>query len=112
MFESSPQSKCAVSYLLQKPLSGETVSVIVLYSVSTNMILRMMRCEAEVTQMCTPGDDGILIVGTILGSIYLYDLNEYESSSQRIEELDYEALVKAFYPDVTPENEDQFNERM
>lgn len=112
MFESSPQSKCAVSYLLQKPLSGETVSVIVLYSVSTNMILRMMRCEAEVTQMCTPGDDGILIVGTILGSIYLYDLNEYESSSQRIEELDYEALVKAFYPDVAPENEDQFNDRM
>lgn len=86
--------------------------MIILYSVSTNMILRMMRCEAEVTQMCTPGDDGILIVGTILGSIYLYDLNEYESSSQRIEELDYEALVKAFYPEVTPENEDQYNDRM
>jgi hypothetical protein len=43
--------------------------------------------------MCTPGDDGILIVGTVLGSLYLYDLNEYESSSQRIEELDYEALL-------------------
>jgi len=55
--------------------------VIVLYSVSTNMILRMMRCEAEVTNMCTPGDDGILIVGTVLGSLYLYDLNEYESST-------------------------------
>ena len=55
--------------------------MVVLYSVSTNMVLRMMRCEAEVTQMCTPGDDGILIVGTALGSLYLYDLNEYESSS-------------------------------
>ena len=55
--------------------------MIILYSVSTSMILRMMRCEAEVTQMCTPGDDGILIVGTILGSLYLYYLNEYESST-------------------------------
>jgi hypothetical protein len=81
MFESSPQSKCAVSYLLEKPISKEQINVIVLYSVSTNMILRMMRCEAEVTNMCTPGDDGILIVGTVLGSLYLYDLNEYESST-------------------------------
>lgn len=82
-----------MAYLLSKPLSQEQIAVVVLYSVSTNMILRMMRCEAEVTQMCTPGDDGILIVGTCLGSLYLYDLNEYESSSQRIDELDYDALL-------------------
>jgi hypothetical protein len=41
-----------------------------------------------VTSMCTPGDDGLLIVGTILGSIYLYDLNEFDSS-QRSDGLDY-----------------------
>lgn len=81
MFESSPQSKCAVAYLLQKPISGEEVAIIVLYSVSTNMIMRLFRCDSEVTQMCTPGDDSILIVGTILGSLCLYDTNEFESAS-------------------------------
>ena len=65
------------------------------------MILRILRCEAEVTQICTPGDDGILIVGTILGSLNLYDLNEFDSSSQRIEELNYEALLAAFHPEMT-----------
>ena len=81
MFESSPQSKCAVSYLLQKPISGEEISIIVLYSVSTNMIMRLFRCDSEVTQMCTPGDDAILIAGTILGTLCLYDINEFESAS-------------------------------
>jgi hypothetical protein len=42
------------------------------------MILRLLRCESEVTQMCTPADDGILIVGTVIGSINLYDLNEFD----------------------------------
>jgi hypothetical protein len=31
--------------------------------------------------MCTPGDDSILIVGTILGSLCLFDTNEFESAS-------------------------------
>jgi len=57
--------------------------------------------------MCTPGDDGILIVGTVLGSMYLFDLNEYESSSQRLEELDYEALLKAFHPEITSDQEQE-----
>jgi len=100
MFESSPQSKCAVAYLLQKPISGEEVAIIVLYSVSTNMIMRLFRCDSEVTQMCTPGDDSILIAGTILGTLCLYDTNEFESASQRIEELDYDSLLTTLYPDV------------
>lgn len=78
LFESSPQSKSAIAYLLTRP-DGDEVSIIVVYSVSTNMLLRLLRCESEVTQMCTPGDDGLLIVGTILGSLYLYDLNEFDS---------------------------------
>ena len=81
MFESSPQSKCAVAYLLKIPDTEDSLSILVVYSVSKNMILRLLRCESEVTQMCTPEDDAILIVGTILGSIYLYDLNEFDSSS-------------------------------
>ena len=31
--------------------------------------------------MCTPGEDSLLIVGTVLGSINLYDLNEFDSGS-------------------------------
>jgi hypothetical protein len=49
--------------------------------------------------MCTPGDDSILIVGTIHGSISLYDLKEFDSKS-RGDDLNYEALLKAFQPDV------------
>jgi hypothetical protein len=81
MFESSPQSKCAISYLLSKPDSLDQISIVIVYSVSTNMLLRILRCESEVTHMCTPGEDSLLIVGTVLGSINLYDLNEFDSGS-------------------------------
>jgi hypothetical protein len=87
MFETSPQSKIAIAYLLNRP-SGDQIAVIIVSSVSTGLLLRILRCESEVTSMCTPGDDGLLIVGTILGSIYLYDLNEFDSS-QRSDGLDY-----------------------
>jgi hypothetical protein len=53
--------------------------------------------------MCTPGDDGLFIVGTVLGSIYLYDLAEFESS--REEELDYDGLMKAVYPSENIDSE-------
>lgn len=72
----------------------------VVYSVSTNFLLRILRCESEVTQMCTPGDDSLLIVGTVLGSIYLYDLTEFDGSQQRSDEMDYDALLLAFSPDL------------
>ena len=94
MFESSPQSKCAVSYLLRKA-DGDTVSLIIVYSVTTNIVMRLLRNESEVTTMCTPGDDSILIVGTIHGSLSLYDLKEFDSQS-RFEDLDYDSLLRAF----------------
>jgi hypothetical protein len=48
MFESSPQSKCAISYLLSKPDDSDQISIVVVYSVSTNFLLRILRCESEV----------------------------------------------------------------
>ena len=39
--------------------------------------------------MCTAGDDSLLIAGTSVGSITLYDLKEYESSNHRQDELNY-----------------------
>lgn len=78
MFESSPQSKCAVSYLINQT-DGEKISLILVFSVSTSNVQRILRNDSEVTQMCTPGDDTILIVGTIHGSIALYDLKEFDT---------------------------------
>ena len=47
-FESSPQSKCSVAYLLRKA-DGETVSLVIVYSVTANLVLRILRSESEVT---------------------------------------------------------------
>ena len=112
MFESSPQSKIAIAYLLNKP-DGDQVSLVVIYSVSTNRMLRILRCESDVTQMCTPGDDSLFIVGTILGSLYLYDINEFESSQERLEDLDFEALLKTLHPIESEHKEsDEYQERL
>lgn len=54
--------------------------------------------------MCTPGDDSLLIVGTVLGSIYLYDLNEFDQS-QRSDGLDYHSLM-ADVAALGPESEE------
>ncbi len=71
MFESSPQSKCAVAYVLKRASDdgGEMVYIVVVFSVITNSPIRIVRSESEITQICTPGDDSILIVGTVHGSL-------------------------------------------
>lgn len=51
--------------------------------------------------MCTPGDDSILIIGTVHGSIQLYDLKEFDLSNARNEELNYELLMSLKAPDST-----------
>jgi hypothetical protein len=51
--------------------------------------------------MCTPSDDNILIVGTSLGAINLYDLSNFEYSGlglYRENELDYNGLLKLVNP--------------
>lgn len=68
--------------------------MIIVFSVVTNSILRILRSESEVTQICTPGEDSILIVGTILGSINLYDMKEFEGSNRGLSELDYDSLLR------------------
>jgi len=73
MFESSPQSKCAVAYQVEKA-DGEQETIVIVFSTTANQVLRLLRSEEEVCQMCTPGDDNVLICGTIYGSVQLYDL--------------------------------------
>lgn len=63
--------------------------------------------------MCTPGDDSLLIVGTILGSINLYDLNLFDSTQQRMEELNYESLMLAYDPDMAQlKDSEEYQERI
>jgi hypothetical protein len=66
----------------------------IVYSVLTCNAIRILRSESEVTQMCTPGDDSILIMGTVHGSLLLYDLKEFDlSNNSRNNELNFDALM-------------------
>jgi len=82
-----------VAYILKKA-DGDYVNLVIVFSVITNSPLRIARSESEITQICTPGDDSILIVGTIHGSLLLYDLKEFDMGSARADELDFEALIR------------------
>lgn len=46
----------------------------------------------EITQMCTSGEDDVLICGTVLGSLMLFDLKDYTSVSYISRFLNWEAL--------------------
>lgn len=94
MFETAPQSKCAVAYSLVSPRNDlDVVHLIVVYSVAANQVLRILKSESEVTRMCTPADEQILIAGTDVGSLVLYDLTAFESAGLKQELFDYEALL-------------------
>ena len=43
--------------------------------------------------MCTPSDDQILIAGTSVGSLVLFDLQDFESATVKQNFFDYEALL-------------------
>ena len=96
MFETAPQSKCAIAYEIISPRDDlDVVYLIILYSVTANQVLRIMKSESEVTAMCTPADDQILIVATDVGSISLYDLTAFEAAGLKQDFFDYEALLMA-----------------
>lgn len=50
------------------------------YSIVTRKFTSILSCEQEVSQICTNGTSDILIVGTIMGSLYLYDLNNLNTN--------------------------------
>ena len=94
LFESAPQSKCAVAYEVVSPREEiGIVYLIVVYSVTANQVLRIMKSESEVTKICTPADDQILIAGTNVGSLVLYDLTAFESSAIGGDFFDYDLLL-------------------
>ena len=79
MFESSPQAQFAIAYNLVKA-DGSIVHMVAIYSVSSKEPRTLLLCNDEVIQMCTPGTTDGLIVGTLQGSFYLYDLTEIEEA--------------------------------
>jgi hypothetical protein len=82
MFETMPQSKCAVAYEIYSPRQDlGTTYLIIVYSITANQVLRILRVESEVKHMCTPANDQILIVGTAVGSLVLFDLQDFESAT-------------------------------
>ena len=54
--------------------------------------------------MCTPADDQILILGTNVGSICLYDLSDFDSAVKR-DFLDYQILIAISEPDLLAEDD-------
>lgn len=52
--------------------------------------------------MCTPADDQMLIVGTDVGSLSLYDLTAFEAAGLKQDFFDYEALLMS---QNNPEND-------
>jgi len=99
MFETMPQSKCAVAYEIMSPrVTNDFMHLVVVYSVTANQVLRILSAESEVTSMCTPADDTILIVGTSVGSICLFDMSDFELATVPFEFLNYRALLASKNP--------------
>ena len=96
LFETAPQAKCAIAYEVVSPREDlGVVYLVILYSITANQVLRIMKSESEVTKMCTPADDQILIVGTDVGSLALYDLTAFEAAALKSDFFDYNALLMA-----------------
>lgn len=49
--------------------------------------------------MCTNGSTDILIVGTVMGSLYLYDLNNISTNPNQALQYDYVSMAKQEYSD-------------
>lgn len=49
VFETMPQSKCAIAYEVQSPRHNDVIFVVVVYSTTANQALRILWAESEVT---------------------------------------------------------------
>jgi hypothetical protein len=104
MFETMPQAKCAIAYEVNSPrVENDMVHLIVVYSITANQVLRILNAESEVISMCTPADDTLLIVGTIVGSLCLFDLSDFEKATVKTDFLNYRALLEEQNPQVLSE---------
>ena len=66
-----------------------------------------MKSESEVTQLCTPANDQLLIAGTSVGSLVLYDLAAFETAGLKQDFFDYSHLEKSQEQDENLQFNDQ-----
>ena len=50
--------------------------------------------------MCTPGSSDMIILSTILGSLYLYDLKNIDSNPNLGQRFNYQALLSQLVPNL------------
>lgn len=62
--------------------------------------------------MCTPADDTILIVGTSVGSICLFDMSDFEMATIPYDFLNYRALLQAKNPAALEEGPDKIHDAL
>ena len=48
--------------------------------------------------MCTPGNSDILILSTVIGSLYLYDLKNIDNNANSTFNLNYMAMLEQLIP--------------
>ena len=79
-------------------VENDFVHLIVVYSITANQVLRILNAESEVISMCTPADDTLLIAGTTVGSLLLFDLSDFEKATVKTDFLNYRALLEEQNP--------------
>lgn len=50
--------------------------------------------------MCTPGSSDMIILSTVLGSLYLYDLKNIDSNPNLGHRFNYQALLEKLVPNL------------
>ena len=100
MFESCPQSKCAVSYVIKQPQTGKLINLAIVYSGWDFQLSNILYCTDEITQMCTSGKADVVVCGTSLGSFFLYDLMQIEETAIPGIKLHYEQVLEFKKPKI------------
>jgi hypothetical protein len=66
----------------------------IVYSVLRGQFSQIIECSEEIRAMCTSGSKDVLVVGTVLGSLYLYDLKNIDSGYGHSLHYNYGALLE------------------
>lgn len=89
----------------------EDAYVAVVFNVGLSSVQRICYADSEITKMCTGGSDDVLICGTSIGSLILYDLKDYDSISYISQYLNWDGLIAYQQQAEGVQNEGQTNQQ-
>ena len=93
MFESCPHSTVALAYVLEQ-VNGDKVHLCVVASMWQMQLTSILLCSDEITQICTSGTSAIVVLGTVLGSFFIYELLNLDTVMSTANTMfNYEALL-------------------